>query len=315
MKRRHFLKDSFAASAALAAGSGLIGSAVSGNRIARAAAAGADGPRFTFCTFTKSLQHLDYPALAERISALGFDGIEAPIRPQGHIEPAAVEDELPKMVAALAAKDLEITVLTSGINEVSDEQRTEAVLRTAASLGIERFRMGYYRYDLDRPIRPQLDEFRPKLRDLVAACKEIGIKPVYQNHSGANYFGAPLWDLAEVLEDYDPADVGIAFDIGHATTEGSKCWPLHWALCREYVDCVYVKEPHWTEPGRPPRVGPLGEGGIDQGFYKTLLSSDFSGPISLHVEYFDHRKPELEQPFLEATEKDFATLKGFLGLS
>lgn len=308
MQRRDFFRHSLATSAALAAG----GSLTAVDSVLAAAAGGKSSDRFKFCTFTKSLQHLDYDALAEKIAALGFDGIEAPVRPGGHIEPGVVEDELPKMVEALKKRGLEITVLTSGINEVSKEQRTEAVLKTAADLGIERFRMAYYKYDLAKPIFPQVDEFKPMLRDLVAAAKEIGIKPVYQNHSGKNYFGATVWDLAETLQEFDPADIGIAFDIGHATTEGSKCWPLHWACCASHLDTVYVKEPHWTEPGKPPKVGPLGEGGIDQGFYQTLLKSDFSGPISLHVEYFNHKDPDQEGPFLEATKTDFATLKGFL---
>ena len=300
MKRRHFLQTATAATAAALP------------LASPAAATGKSGLPWKFCTFTKSLQHLDYDEMAEKIAAIGFDGIEAPIRPGGHIEPAAVEDELPKMAEALEKCGLEITVMTSGINEVSKEQRTEAVLKTAADLGIERFRMLYYKYDLAKPIPPQLDEMRPKLKDLVALSKEIGIKPVYQNHSGKNYFGAPIWDLQELMKAMDPADVGIAFDIGHATIEGSKCWPLHWAVAKPWIDTVYIKEPHWGEDQRP-KVGPLGEGGVDKGFYKTLKSSDFAGPISLHVEYFNHRDPRNEPAFLAAVAKDFATLKGFLG--
>jgi sugar phosphate isomerase/epimerase len=263
---------------------------------------------YQFCTFTKSLQHLAYDRLAEVIAPLGFDGIEVPIRPQGHIEPAQVEVELPKMAEALAKRDLKILVMTSGINEVSQEQRAEAVLKTAAGLGIKRFRMFYYKYDLTKPIKPQLDEFRPRLRDLVALARELGIKPVYQNHSGRDYVGAPVWDLHELLAEFDPADVGVAFDIGHATIEGAKCWPLHWALIRPYIDTVYVKEPHWG-PDQRPEVGPLGEGGIDKAFYKTLKKSYPNGLISLHIEYFDHRDPALEPAFLDAVKKDFATLK------
>jgi len=301
MNRRHFLQTA-AATAAVASTSTLS---------VPAAPAEKSGLPWKFCTFTKSLQHLGYDELAEKIAAIGFDGIEAPIRPGGHIEPAAVEDELPKMAEALKKCGLEITVMTSGINEVSEEQRTEAALKTAADLGIERFRMAYYKYNLAEPIPPQLDEMRPKLKDLVALSSEIGIKPVYQNHSGKNYVGAPVWDLQELIKDMDPAEVGIAFDIGHATIEGSKCWPLHWAVAKPWIDTVYVKEPHWGENQRP-KVGPLGEGGVDKGFYQTLKSSDFAGPISLHVEYFNHRDPSNEPAFLEAVATDFATLKGFL---
>ncbi len=312
MHRRTFLQQSLSASAAMAAAAATSATVLPGALAAATTPGGKQSPRFRFCTFTKSLQHLDYDALARKTAALGFDGLEVPIRPGGHIEPEQVEDELPKMVEALGKHGLEMTVMTSGINEVSEEQRTEAVLRTAAGLGIERYRMSYYKYDLKKPIFPQVDEFRPRLRDLVAASREIGIKPIYQNHSGKDYFGATVWDLAEVMTEFDPKDVGIAFDIGHATTEGSKCWPLHWAVCRDHLDTVYIKEPHWTEIGKPPKVGPLGEGGIDRGFYQTLLSSGFAGPISLHVEYVDHKDPSKEPEFLAAVEKDFARLKGYL---
>jgi sugar phosphate isomerase/epimerase len=299
IRRRTFLQGAAAAACGLIAPSQLY------------AATGRSGLPWTFCTFTKSLQHLTYEQLAERIAPIGVDGVEVPVRPKGHIEPAAVPDELPKLVEALKAKGLELTILTSGINEVSNEQHTESVLKTAAALGVKRFRMAYYRYDLNKPIRPQVDEFRPRLRDLVALAKQIGIKPIYQNHSGKNVFGAPMWDLHMVLQDMNPADVGVAFDICHATIEGSKAWPLNWSLIRPWVDTVYIKEPRWGEDQRPV-TAPLGTGGVDNAFYKTLKHSGVKGPISLHVEYFDHRDPALEGPFLEAVKTDFTTLKKYL---
>ncbi|MCB1089354.1 MAG: sugar phosphate isomerase/epimerase, partial [Verrucomicrobiae bacterium] len=183
MQRRTLLKHSLSTAAVTALGA---------EAFAAATANAADEKRYTFCTFTKPVQHLSYEETAAAIGALGFDGVEAPVRPKGQVEPERVEEDLPKFIAALKAKGLEMTVLTSGINEVSEEQRTEAVLRTAAAQGVKRFRMLYYKYDLTKPIRPQLDEFRPRLRDLVALCKEIGIKPIYQNHSGRDYFGAPV---------------------------------------------------------------------------------------------------------------------------
>ena len=88
---------------------------------------------------------------------MGFDGIEGAVRPGGHVIPETVADELPKLVEALEAKSLKFTVMTTSINEVSDEQATEKILRTAAAHGVKRFRMGYYKYDLKKPVRAQLD--------------------------------------------------------------------------------------------------------------------------------------------------------------
>lgn len=271
---------------------------------------GPGGNRFEFCTFTKPLQHLGYPEMAEIIAGMGFDGIEGAVRPGGHVVPETVEEHLPEMVEALRSKGLNLTLITTAINGVSAEQSTEKVLRAAAALGVKRFRMGYYKYDLKKPIRAQLDEFRPKLKDLVALSGELGIKPIYQNHSGKDYFGGPIWDLAEVLEDYSPEKVGVAFDIGHATVEGAKAWPLNFATIRPYVDTVYVKEPSWKDN----RLGwgPIGEGAVDKGFFKLLTESNFSGPVSLHVEYLGHGDPAMLPTILKAIEKDFATLKSLL---
>lgn len=263
-----------------------------------------------FCTFTKALQPLSYEETAKSIAALGFEGIEGAVRPGGHVVPERVEEDLPKMVGALKAEGLALTVMTTAINEVSAEQHSEKLLRTAAALGVKRFRMGYYKYDLKRPVRPQLDEFRPRLRELVALCRGLGIKPVYQNHSGKDYFGAPVWDLVEVLSEFDPKDVGIAFDIGHATVEGAKAWPLHFAVARPYLDTVYVKEPSWQD--NKLGWGPVGEGAVDKGFYQLLRESGFDGPVSLHVEYLGHGDAAIVPTVLKAIEKDFATLRSLL---
>ncbi|MEM7600850.1 MAG: sugar phosphate isomerase/epimerase family protein [Verrucomicrobiota bacterium] len=266
--------------------------------------------RFQFCTFTKPLQHLSYEEMAKAIASMGFDGIEGTVRPGGHVLPETVEEDLPKMVGALKAEGIDLTLMASGIREVSDKQRTEVVLRTAAELGVKRFRMAYYKYDLSKPIAPQLDEFRPKLKDLIAMTNDLGIKPVYQNHSGKNYFGGPIWDMAELFDEFDPSEIGVAFDIGHATVEGAKAWPLNFARIKPYVDTIYVKEPAWSD--NKLSWGGIGEGAVDKAFFDQLKKSDFSGTVSLHVEYLGHKDPEVVPAVLEAMKKDFATLRELL---
>lgn len=266
--------------------------------------------RYEFCTFTKALQHLSYEDCAKVIAKLGFDGVESAVRPKGQVESERVADDLPRLINALQAEGLKMTVMTSALSEVSEEQFTEKVLRTAAGLGVKRYRMGYYRYDLTKPIRPQLDEFRPRLRDLVALSKELGIKPIYQNHSGKNYFGAPLWDLAEVFEDYSPEEIGVAYDIGHATVEGARAWPLNLARIWPWLDTVYAKEPAWNE--NQLSWGPLGEGAVDSNFYKQLKKSEFSGPLSVHVEYLGHKGEVDTDTIIAAIAKDFATVQSYL---
>ncbi len=262
---------------------------------------------FQFCTFTKWLQMKSYDEMTEIVADLGFDGAETAVRPGGHVEPEAVETELPKLVAALKKQNLELTVMTSGINAVNEEQRTEAVLKTAADLGVKRFRMSYYKYDLKRPIMEQLKEFQSDLDALVQFCEPLGIKPIYQNHSGSDYFGAPIWDLHQLFKDIPPEQVGVAFDIGHASVEGANSWIVDFNLIRPWIDTVYIKEPVWDD--NELSWGPGGDGIVSDNFFKELKRTKFTGPISLHVEYLGHGDESKVPTIVEATAKDFATLK------
>jgi sugar phosphate isomerase/epimerase len=263
-------------------------------------------PKQTFCVFTKPFNSLSYDELADRIAELGFDGLEAPIRAGGHVEPVNVEVELPELVEALRKRNLEITVLTSDINDPNDPL-TKRVIRTAATLGIKRYRMKYFKYDLGRSVVDQIGQWQPQLRDLAALNHDFGIRGLYQNHSGTNYLGAALWDVKLALEGISPEDIGVAYDIRHATAEAGMSWPVTFNMIRPLVDTVYVKDFLWGE--KKPTNVPLGEGRVDPAFFKMLRDSGFSGPISLHEEYLDHRKPELVPEHLAAIKKDFETLK------
>jgi sugar phosphate isomerase/epimerase len=275
--------------------------------IARAAAEPA--PRRPICVFTKPFNSLSFDELADRIAELGFDGIEAPIRKGGHVEPETVEDELPKLVEALRKRDLEITVMASGVNNPDDPVEAK-VLRTAAALGIRRYRMKYLQYDLKRSVVEQLNEWRPRLRGLAAVNRDLGIRAVYQNHASGKNLGAALWDLKYVLEGVPVDQIGVAYDIRHATVEGGMSWPITFNVIRPHVDTVYVKDFRWV--GSRVQNVPLGEGQVNPKFFTMLADSGFAGPISLHEEYLDHRKPELVPQHLAAIKKDLATLRAWL---
>lgn len=303
MNRRSFLQSGAAAAAsyaALPATTASAAPAVGGNE---------------FCFFTKHLQGLPFDQIADIAAEMGVNGVEAPIRPKGHIEPEAVEDELPKFTDELKKRGLNMTILTSGINEVNADQRTEAVLRTAAANGVKRFRMLYYKYDLEQPIWPQLEAVRPKIKDLVQLCDEIGIQPLFQNHSGKTYFGAPVWDIYSIMREYRPEQFSFAFDILHATVEGGMSWPLEFELVKEHRGAVYFKDFAWQ--GRKSETCPLGEGAIDPAFAKMLVKEKYSGPISLHVEYLkgDPTDAATLKAFKEAQDRDFKLLKSWLDVA
>ena len=53
-------------------------------------------------------------------------------------------------------------------------------------LKIPRYRMGFYRYDLKKPIIGQLAELKPVFQEIAAMNREVGIAGIYQNHCGAH---------------------------------------------------------------------------------------------------------------------------------
>lgn len=291
----------------------LAGSLAASGLTTAAAAPAANARPNKLCFFTKHLQGLGFDDIAGLAAEMGVDGVESPIRPKGHIEPEKVEDELPRYIEALKKQNLEMTLLTSGINEVSQEQRTEAVLRTAAKLGVKRFRMLYYKYDLDKPIWAQLQEVKPRLKDLIQLCQEIGIQPLFQNHSGKDYFGAPVWDIYSLMQEYPAEQFSFCYDIYHATVEGGMQWPLSAALTADHWGAIYFKDFQWI--GRKAEGCPLGQGQVSPDFAKLLLKRGYTGPISLHVEYLkgDARDPAVLKQFREAHVRDFAVLKQWMG--
>ena len=266
----------------------------------------------TFCVFTKPLQMLSYDDLADLIAELGFDGIEGTIRPGGQITPEQVPDELPKMMSALKKRGLEMTIMASGINNADDKLNVQQ-LQVAAKLGVKRYRMGYHKYDLKKPITGQMDELRPILKNLVTLNKELGLQAIYQNHSGSNYVGAPLWDLHELFKAHDPKHLAVGFDMSHATAEGTRAWPLHANLLRPRIGALYVKSFRWKDNKRDNCS--LDEGIVDKKYPAQLIKSGYTGPINLHVEYLKPFTKENVPNQITAIKKDILTLKEWLNWS
>ena len=261
-------------------------------------------------TFTKPFQSTTFERTAEIVAEVGWRGIEVPLRKGGQIEPERAEQELPRLVEVLKKRGLSVGLITTDIVSV-DTPHTEKILRAAKALGITRYRLGFQRYDLDKPVQAQLDAIKPKMRELAALNREIGVRGGIQNHSGAGYVGCAVWDIRELVRELDPAALGICFDIGHATLEGGTSWPVEARLMEPWMVCVYVKDFAWerTPKGFESKWGPLGGGMVRREFFDWLRKSTYRGPISQHVEYLTGDGPEQ----MAQMKRDWSVLKGWIG--
>ena len=271
----------------------------------------ADAPtaRWPIIGFSKPFQTLAPDQSADTVAEIGWDGIECPVRAKGQVLPERVEEDLPKLVEALHKRGKSIALITTDVLNPA-QPHTQKVLRTAAKLGIKRYRMAYWKYAKDQPIPPQLDRIRGELRDLAALNQELGLQAGYQNHSGADYVGAPIWDLWHLLRELNPKHTGICFDIGHATLEGGYSWPTEARLAEPHLTAVFVKDFRWTkgDKGWKAEWCPLGEGMVNRSFFAWLKQTKFQGPISQHHEY-DHGSGK---PMIAKMQHDLRVLREWL---
>src|SRR3954465_14656586 len=83
--------------------------------------------------FSKNLHWLDYEAMASVVAQMGFDGVDLTVRPEGHVLPERVAEDLPKAVAALKKEGLNVYMITTAILN-ADAAHTETILKTASAL-------------------------------------------------------------------------------------------------------------------------------------------------------------------------------------
>jgi sugar phosphate isomerase/epimerase len=272
----------------------------------------AQGPRarWKIIAFSKPFIQLSFDDTADLVADVGWDGIECPVRKAStHVQPDRVEEDLPKMVAALQKRGREVTMITTDI--VGVDPSAERILRTAVKLGIRQYRLGPIRYVANRSLPQQLQEIKAQFRDLAQLNKTLGILGGIQNHSGADYFAAPVWDAVQTIEGLDPAAMGIAFDIGHATLEGGLSWPIQARLAEPRYTVVYVKDFRWEkqDKGWTSVWCPLGSGMVNKRFFATLAKSSYAGPIGQHHEY-DLGKTPAEN--IAHYKEDLGVLRGWL---
>jgi len=278
-----------------------------------AAAAPKQGP-LKVSVFSKHLQWAEWEEMAAVAKQVGFDGIDLTVRAGGHVEPARVQADLPKVASIVRKAGLELPMITAGIVD-AESPHAEAILETAAGLGIPHYRWGGFRFEAKGPLPAQLEALQPKVAKLEALNRKYKIGAMYHTHSGPNQVGAAFWDLWLLLKDHDPSLVGVNFDVGHATIEGGLGdWVTSFRLLAPFTRGTAVKDFRWEKDpqGRwKVRWCPIGEGMVDfPRYFNMLKESGFQGPLQIHYEYDEMGGADAGKRQLTITRQEVIGLLG-----
>jgi sugar phosphate isomerase/epimerase len=292
--RRKFITGSLLATAGISAGlnSILMGNgteAVNAEPVKMADPKNNDA--FKISIFSKHLQWLDYNEMAKVAAEIGFDGVDLTVRPMGHVLPEKVEADLPKAMEAVTKTGKKIYMITTSVSD-ADDPLTEKILKTASSLGIRHYRMGYGYYYDNKSVEENISLVQHNLSKLAILNEKYSISGEYQNHSGiageGYYFGAPVWDLARTLKEINSSWLGSQYDIYHAIIEGGYSWPVGLKFISPYIKSLDMKDFLWMkkEGKWSAETVPMGQGMVDYKKYLGLLGQlKINCPVSLHYEY------------------------------
>ena len=264
--------------------------------------------------FSKVYQELNlgFEEAAQITADADLQGVDCPLRPGGEILPERVADDLPRYAAILRRNNLQLPLLTTGITSTSSPH-AEEVLKTAKGLGIHYYRLGFivHRRDISAP--NLLSAVKAQLKELAALNKQLGMCVLLQNHSPSGdtvYFGGNLQELRNAVQDFDSAQIGVAFDIGHALVVHGDDWRKQFEQLKSHFKIAYVKDVK-----RSGGWVPFGQGDIAAtGYFSLLKQMGYKSPISMHIEFDwgNDGKNRNRTALLQALKSSAKTLHGWL---
>jgi len=304
-ERHHLSRRDFLTQIALTSSAAALG----GPSVLRSC--GAEPASNPVVVFTKVYQplKLSFEEAAALTAEAGLDGVDSPVRPGGEIVPERAADDLPRYAAELQRRNLRLPLITTAITGV-DSPYAEPILRTAKKSGVEFYRLGFVNHTKDVPFEKQAREIKARLKDLAALNKEIGIGALFQNHSGGASIGGNLAEMVDIVSGFDPNQIGVAFDIGHALIVHGDEWRPYFEKLKSHLKIAYVKDT--TRSGR---WVPFGQGDIGKlGYFTLLRRMGYRAPISMHVEYdwVPKGQPETRPALATTLQANLRVLKTWL---
>jgi sugar phosphate isomerase/epimerase len=236
-----------------------------------------------FSLFTKPWKQLPIPELGRMARALGFDGIELPVRLGFQVETANIARDLPVTQQQLRDCGISIySVATAPTREAiaACGKLAIPVIRVMVDIGPD----GYMA--TERRVQEEYRALQPALLD---AGVTIGV----QNHNGN--FVCNAMGLRHLLEPFDPKAIGAVWDLAHNALNG-EALDLGLDIIWPHLIMVNLKNAFWQRSN-----GPEAEAASWKVFWTTgrhglaswpqtavlLKQRSYSGVVCLTAEYTD----------------------------
>jgi sugar phosphate isomerase/epimerase len=286
------------------------------------AAAGSSSESPTFVAFTESFQGWTIREVCRRFKEIGLDGLDLTVRPGGHIEPADAARRLPDAVKAARDEGVQIAMLSTAITDA--DPPAEELIATAGGLGIDRIKLGYYRYAKFGELAGEIDAAKTRLAGVARMATRHGVLPCVHIHSGDTIpsGGAAAYLL---LKDFSPRELGAYVDPMHMTVEGGNDgWRQGLDLLAPWIAISSLKNCVWQVGGRDKHGAqqwsfkkcPLADGIARIPDYVARLDEvGYRGLFTLHSEYLDGGswKQLSVEECLEQTKADLEFAKELAG--
>ena len=217
------------------------------------------------------------------IGGIDFRGLGPEIDVTKHVAfGAGLEDTLALLrqyAIELPCFSTSVTLISPGPQrwqDMLDEARRYAVLAGRTGTPFLRIFGGAPPDDMTRD--EALAMARRHLRQVLKICKPHGTMPLVETHATWSSSG----QLKELLHEFDPADVGVLWDVEHPYRSGESPGDTAESL-RRFIRHVHLKDSSCTNGKSTPRL--LGQGDLPLGdFIKALRAIAYDGWICLETE-------------------------------
>ncbi len=225
--------------------------------------------------------------------------------------PERVSEDLPRYAAELQKRNLQLPLITTAITG-PDSPQAQEILGAAKQLKVQFYRLGSPYHEKGRAVAEQIREYRARFKELAALNRQVRIGALVQNHSPAGrvYLAGDLAEMRELVRGFDPAEIGVAFDVGHALIVHGDGWREHFAALKPHIKIIYIKDAL-----RSGGFVPFGQGELGKiGCFRLLREMGYSAPISMHIEFdwSNQGKRKTRAALLETLKQSRATLHNWL---